>query len=150
MGSYTGRLAGKTAIVTGAASGIGLAVTQLFLTEGAKVLGVDISEKSMESASSLLRSQGFDSSTYAFHKADVADEESVVAFVDKCTNDFGGLDIAVLNAGVGVILPISKTSSEEYDRHMRVNARGRKCIVVLYLIPGPIFVATTKADQVCV
>lgn len=123
---HTNKLADKTALVTGAASGIGLSVTQLFLSEGAKVFGVDISEKGIQSATSLLQSQGFDSSTYAFQKADVADEGSVIAFVDKCFQDLGGLDIVVLNAGVGAILPISNTTSEEYDRQLRINARGRK------------------------
>ncbi|KIY03903.1 uncharacterized protein Z520_00595 [Fonsecaea multimorphosa CBS 102226] len=118
------RLAGKIALVTGAASGIGLAVTQTFLSEGAKVLGVDFSESNIETASSLLLSQGFDTSAYGFHHADAADESSVIAFVDKCCEDLGGLDIAVLNAGIGVIKPISNLTVEEWDRHMRVNARG--------------------------
>ena len=126
MASHANRLAGKTALVTGAASGIGLGVIQTFLTEGAKVLGVDFSEENIESARSILESQSFDLSTYAFHHADAADEESVIAFVDKCTKDLGGLDIAVLNAGIGTITPISKLTAEEYDRHMRVNARGRE------------------------
>ncbi|OQV04197.1 hypothetical protein CLAIMM_09115 isoform 2 [Cladophialophora immunda] len=119
------RLAGKIALVTGAASGIGLAVTQTFLSEGAKVFGVDFSESNIETASSLLSSQSFDPSTYRFHYADAADESAVIAFVEKCTQELGGLDVAVLNAGIGKITPISKLTLEEYDQHMRVNARGR-------------------------
>lgn len=131
MASNTGRLAGKIALVTGAASGIGLAVTQLFLSEGAKVFGVDISEKSIEAAGSLLQSKGYQSSAYLYHNADVADEASVVAFVEKCTTDLGGLDIVVLNAGVGIIKPIAETTMEDYDLTLRVNARGRKSLISL-------------------
>lgn len=126
MSQQTGRLAGKTAVVTGAASGIGLAVTQLFLSEGAKVLAVDFSDKNIESAKSQLQADGFDSGSYTFHNADVADEESVIAFVEKGVTELGGLDIVVLNAGIGFIKPIVDTNAEEYDRLMRINARGRK------------------------
>lgn len=129
MGSQGNRLAGKIALVTGAASGIGLAVTQSFLSEGAKVFGVDISEANLESAGSLLQSQGFESGTYTFHQADVADEDSVIAFVDKCTNQLGGLDIAVLNAGIGIHGSIAQTTMDDWDRQMRINARGRMCIM---------------------
>lgn len=126
MAAKGNRLEGKIAVVTGAASGIGLAVTQLFLSEGAKVLGVDYSESNINAAQSLLKSKDFDANAYSFHHADAADETAVVAFIDKCVQDFGGLDIAVLNAGIGLITPISKLTVEEYDRHMRINARGRK------------------------
>lgn len=121
----TGRLAGKVALVTGCGAGIGLAVTQLFLSEGAKVFGVDFSEKNIASANSQLQSLGFKSGTYEFQLADAADEELVIAFVDNCCKAFGGLDIAILNAGIGVLTSISKLTSESWDRQMRINARGR-------------------------
>ena len=121
------RLAGKVALVTGGASGIGLAVTQVFVAEGAKVLVIDYSNANIESARSLCSSQGISSDKVAFHEADASDEESVIAFVDKCTQQFGSLDIAVLNAGVAFQVPISSLSAAEYDRLMRINARGRRC-----------------------
>jgi NAD(P)-dependent dehydrogenase (short-subunit alcohol dehydrogenase family) len=126
MSAPSGRLADKVALVTGAASGIGFAVTQLFLSEGARVLAIDISETSIASASSLLKSQGFEPDSHLFHQADVADEESVVAFVEKCVDELGGLDIVVLNAGIGMVKPIAETCVEDYEKHMKVNARGRK------------------------
>ncbi|KIW97961.1 uncharacterized protein Z519_01545 [Cladophialophora bantiana CBS 173.52] len=118
------RLAGKVALITGGASGIGLAVAQTFLTEGAKVLVVDYSAANIESARSLLSSQGLASDIVKFHQADASDEESVIAFVDKCVQDFGSLDIAVLNAGIGTQFFISDLTAAEYDRMMRINARG--------------------------
>jgi NAD(P)-dependent dehydrogenase (short-subunit alcohol dehydrogenase family) len=84
MSAPPSRLAGKVALATGAVSGIGLAVTQFFLSEGARVLAIDISETSIASASSLLKSQGFEPDSHLFHQSDVADEESVGAFIDKC------------------------------------------------------------------
>jgi NAD(P)-dependent dehydrogenase (short-subunit alcohol dehydrogenase family) len=134
MASRGNRLAGKIALVTGAASGIGLAVTQNFLSEGAKVFGVDISEANLKSAGSLLQSQGFESGTYALHRADVADEESVIAFVEKCTNQLGRLDIAVLNAGIGIHGSIAQTTMDDWDRQMRINARGRMCIMSIPIL----------------
>lgn len=131
MASHTDQLAGKVALVTGAASGIGLAVTQTFLAAGARVFGVDRSEENIASALSQLQSQGFESSSYVFHRADVADEESVIAFVDRCAKDLSGLDIVVLNAGIGAVKPIIQTTAQEYDNIMRVNARGRKCPILI-------------------
>jgi len=83
-----GRLQNKTALITGAASGIGLAVTQTFLQEGAKVFIVDFSSKNIQSATSLLKTAGYDESTaFTFHEADAADEPSVVAFIDACVKN---------------------------------------------------------------
>lgn len=121
-----GRLANKIAVVTGGASGIGLAVAKTFLTEGAKVFIVDFSPSNISSATSTLKDHGYDTQSYSFHHADAADEQSVIAYVDKCVEKFGGLDVAVLNAGIGARpQPLSQLSVEEYDTIMRVNARGR-------------------------
>lgn len=127
MAEKGNKLKGKVALVTGAASGIGLAVTQTFLAQGAKVFGVDFSKENIDKASLLLEKEGFDKSAYVFQLGDVADEEVVRSLVGKCAQSFERLDIAVLNAGIGVIKPISELTLEEYDRQMRINARGRKC-----------------------
>jgi NAD(P)-dependent dehydrogenase (short-subunit alcohol dehydrogenase family) len=138
MAETRNRLEGKIALVTGAASGIGLAVTQTFLSHGAKVFGVDFSQQNIDKALSILQAEGFEKSSHIFQLGDVAHEEVVQSFVQQCAQDLGRLDIAVLNAGIGVVAPISKLTVEEYDRHMRINARGRKCR------PR---VATTKCSQ---
>ena len=133
MASRSNRLASKVALVTGGASGIGLAVSQTFLSEGATVFIIDYSAENIEAARSLLQSQGFESSTFVFHQADVTDEETMIAFVDKCATDLGGFDIAVLNAGVGTQDLISDLAANEYDRIMRINARGRTYSVIVAL-----------------
>lgn len=125
MTSNNQKLAGKVAVVTGGAAGIGLAVTELFLLEGAKVLAVDYSESNIDSARKQLQSKSFDPKTFVFQHADVSDEDSVITFIEKAMSELGGLDILVLNAGVGAILPISEVTMQEWDRQMRINARGR-------------------------
>ena len=130
MPSTNQKLAGKVAVVTGGAAGIGLAVTQRFLDEGAKVLAVDYSESNIEEARKQLQSQNFDPSSFLFQHADVSNEDSVIAFIETATNKLGGFDILVLNAGVGAILPISEVTIQEWDRQMRINARGRKSSIL--------------------
>jgi NAD(P)-dependent dehydrogenase (short-subunit alcohol dehydrogenase family) len=133
--STASRFTDKVALLTGGAAGIGLAVAQALLDEGAKVFIVDYSAPNIESASQTLQSAGYNKSAYLLHYADAADDASVIAFVDKCVEVFGALDVAVLNAGIGGIQkPIWEFSAEEYDLIMRINARGR----VFYPCPRPL------------
>jgi NAD(P)-dependent dehydrogenase (short-subunit alcohol dehydrogenase family) len=129
------RFTGKVALLTGGASGIGLAVAEAFMDEGARVFIVDYSIPNIQSAGSVLESKGYHRSSYVLHQADAADEASVIAFVDKCVSDFGGLDVAVFNAGIGgTQKPVWKSTAEEYDLVMRINARGRASFFLSILV----------------
>jgi NAD(P)-dependent dehydrogenase (short-subunit alcohol dehydrogenase family) len=104
------QLVGTAALVTGGASGIGAAVVTQLQACGARVAVLDVRP---ENATSDL-----------VVACDVSDEEQVVAGVREVRSAFGGLDIAVLCAGVGGMSPIVKLTSEEWDRVMGVNLRG--------------------------
>jgi NAD(P)-dependent dehydrogenase (short-subunit alcohol dehydrogenase family) len=112
----------KAALVTGAASGMGLATAKAFAEAGAAVALVDINEVAVRAAAHDLVAVG--------HRAigircDVADEAAVAAMVEETVSAFGRLDAAFNNAGVQS--PVAETadaSSEDYDRVMGVNLRG--------------------------
>ena len=88
-------LAGKVAIVTGAASGIGQGVAERFVAEGAKVVLADVNAEAGESVAANL---GPDS---AFKQTDVAEQDQVRAVVDFAVEKFGGLHVMFNNAGIG-------------------------------------------------
>ena len=112
-----GELDGKVAVITGAGSGMGRASARVFLREGAKVLGADISGREQETADEL--GDGF----VAFH-ADVSKEEDVQAMFAAALDAFGKVD-AVLNvAGLGGAMPMEDVTVEEYHRIMSVNLLG--------------------------
>jgi len=103
----TGRLGGKVAIVTGAASGIGLAAADLFRREGATVVGADIAV-----AKSVIR-------------ADAGREEDVRGLVEHAVSEHGGLDIFFANAGIsGGLASIFEQSAEDWAEILRVNLIG--------------------------
>jgi NAD(P)-dependent dehydrogenase (short-subunit alcohol dehydrogenase family) len=142
----TGRLAGKVAIVTGAASGIGLATLERFIAEGARVVFCDLApvqgremEGRIGAVASRLhhrrREEGGPNDGYAiaarlgpathFMPSDVADPKSLAAVIDYARQQFGGLDILVNNAGVGGFEGSVEACSEEiFDRTMAVNLRA--------------------------
>ena len=91
------RLETKRAIVTGAASGIGRASARIFAEEGARVLVVDRDGDGVEETAELIRSAG---GTAIAVTADVSNEAAVRDFTEKCTVEWGGIDVLYANAGI--------------------------------------------------
>ena len=89
-------LSGKTAVITGAGSGIGEAVARLFAAEGAAVVIGDVAPAA-EAVAENIRNDG---GRAAFMRTDVTDEASVAALMDAAVSSFGALDILVANAGI--------------------------------------------------
>jgi 3(or 17)beta-hydroxysteroid dehydrogenase len=116
-----GRVEGKTAIVTGAARGLGQAMAQLLAKEGAKVAVTDILEDGGKKTAEEIRRGGGEA---IFLKHDVTSEDSWSAVVKQVLSEFGKLDILVNNAGVQVIKEIAETSLEEWRWLMSVNLDG--------------------------
>jgi NAD(P)-dependent dehydrogenase (short-subunit alcohol dehydrogenase family) len=118
------RLAGKVAVVTGGASGMGRATVMRFLAEGAKVVVADLNEANGAETLSVAKAQGH-GDAIAFARCDVANEADVAAMVAEAVRRFGRLDIAYLNAGVGGAFgPIAETSVEDWDYTFAVLVRS--------------------------
>lgn len=113
------RLQGKTAIITGAAAGIGRAAAQLFVREGARVLLVDRSEQELREVAASLDEAAI------FRVADVTDEAAMRGVVDTALSQFGAIDVFVANAGIeGVIKPIVDYPLDNFERVINVNVRA--------------------------
>jgi 3(or 17)beta-hydroxysteroid dehydrogenase len=114
-GARAGRLAGKVALITGAASGIGRATASLFHAEGAKVAATDRNEAG-------LKTLGPDADLTLVQ--DVTDEARWRAVVDEVLAAFGRLDILVNSAGVAVLGNIETTTLADWRKVNAVNAEG--------------------------
>ncbi len=112
------RLEGRVAIVTGAASGIGRASAQLFASEGARVLAVDLPGKGLVPADGI-----------AILEKDIAGADAGQAIVDAARAAFGQLDIVMNNAGIGVNALAEAMTDEQWQRVLDVNltAQFRLC-----------------------
>ena len=110
-------MSGRTAVVTGAARGIGLAVARKFLAEGCDVAMLDID------AETLARSAQALGGVLAI-ECDVAEPAQVSAAVAQTDARFGRIDALVNNAGIAVFKPLLETSFEEWQRVLAVNLNG--------------------------
>ncbi|MBE1536966.1 SDR family oxidoreductase [Actinomadura algeriensis] len=118
----TGRLAGKVAVITGGASGIGAGTARLFHAEGARVVIGDLQEE----PGAVLAAELGEGAVFA--RADVTREDDVAALVDTAVERFGGLDVMMNNAGVmGVLGPVDRTPLAEADLTIAINLRGVLC-----------------------
>lgn len=114
-------LNGKVAIVTGGASGIGLATVKAFAEKGAKVVLADFNEQTGKAKEEELKAAGFE---VLFVQVDAGNEESVKNLVAKTVETFGKLDIIVNNAGIGALGEMHELTYEDYHRVIRVNQDG--------------------------
>ena len=111
----TQRLAGRVAVITGGASGIGLATAKRFTAEGAKVVIGDVDPATGEAAAALIDG--------LFVKADVSDKDQVDALFDTAASTYGSVDIAFNNAGISPPDDdsIETTELDAWDRVQRIN-----------------------------
>jgi NAD(P)-dependent dehydrogenase (short-subunit alcohol dehydrogenase family) len=122
------RLVGRRAIVTGAGAGIGRAIALRFAAEGARVMVADVDGRAAETVSRDLGPPAF------AHVVDISDEDSAAAMIDRAREEWGGLDVLVNNAGVGVAATTPDTDTTDWHRVLDVCLTGT-FFAMKYAIP---------------
>jgi NAD(P)-dependent dehydrogenase (short-subunit alcohol dehydrogenase family) len=139
-----GRLQGKRALVTGAASGIGRAALLLFAREGARVLAVDRAREGLEAAAAEAGAAGGTAIALA---ADAGDEAAVERAVERCMAEWGGRDVAFANAGVsGGRVPLLEQTVEQWQEILRVNLIGPWLMIKH---TAPVMIRQAQGSIVC-
>lgn len=129
------RLAGKAAIVTGGASGIGRAIAQAFAGEGARVAIADLNQPESEAAAAEIFE--LTGTRVSAVRMDVTEEDSVDRGVDEAVRQLGSVDILVSNAGVQWISPVEQLQFTDWKRILAVHLDGaflttRACLRHMY------------------
>jgi NAD(P)-dependent dehydrogenase (short-subunit alcohol dehydrogenase family) len=124
------RLKDRVAIVTGASSGIGTGIADVFAEQGAKVVCVARRQKEGEAIANAIRQRGGNAT---FVACDVAQEQQVQALAKETLDRFGRIDVLVNNAGVNFVKAFEDLTSDDWDRVIGVDLRGtflciRACI----------------------
>ncbi len=115
------KLQGKTAIITGAAAGIGAASAELFAREGAKVVAVDLDRKLLDQLSEQIERAGGNCLAVT---ADVSQRDDVQNVLGSATDKFGRVDILFNNAGIVPVGKVEAFSEEQWDRAMAINVKS--------------------------
>lgn len=121
MSSADGRIAGKIAVITGAAMGIGRATAERFAQEGAKLVLNDINESALNSLIDELKANGTEVVAVV---GDVASDADVQRMIQTAVNTYGKLDILVANAGIIPLSDVLESTGEDFDKVMAVDGRG--------------------------
>ena len=110
----------KVAVVTGAARGIGLAISKKFLEEGYRIAILDNDQKTLSQTMKLF----FDTNNILGLECDVAEPDQVDQSVNRVVDHFGRIDVLVNNAGIAEFKPMLETTYEEWSRILAVNLNG--------------------------
>ena len=129
------RLKDRSALITGAASGIGKDIAFLFAREGAKVGVADLDGNAAEATAGQIRASGDRAIGFAM---DVTDENAVNKGVARMIDAFSGVDILVSNAGIQIIHPIEEFSYPEWKKMLAIHLDGaflttRACLPLMYM-----------------
>jgi NAD(P)-dependent dehydrogenase (short-subunit alcohol dehydrogenase family) len=127
-----GRLAGKTALISGGATGMGGASSKLFAAEGAKVAVVDRNEAASKAVVEEIKAAG---GTAIYAVADVGDEAQVHAAVAKVNAELGAPNVLFNHAGTIIIKPFLETTLDEWDWLMKVNVTSM-FLMTKAVLPG--------------
>jgi 3-hydroxybutyrate dehydrogenase len=130
----TMRLKDKSAIVTGAASGIGKDIALVFAREGAKLAIADLNIDAANAAANEIRASGGQAIGVAM---DVTSEQQVNDGVTAVVKAFGGVDILVSNAGIQIVHPLEEFSYAEWKKMLAIHVDGaflttRACLPHMY------------------
>jgi 3-hydroxybutyrate dehydrogenase len=115
------QLEGKVALITGAASGIGKAIAELYAREGAAVAIADINQQAADATAEAIRAAGGRAMGVAM---DVTDEQAVDAGTEAVVQAFGRLDILISNAGVQIVNPIESFAYADWRKMLAIHLDG--------------------------
>ncbi len=128
------KLDGKVAIVTGAASGIGKRIAEVYAENGAAVAIADLNLAGAQAVADELKAKGARATAVAM---DVTDEAAVIAGVAQVVKELGGVDILISNAGIQIVNPIENYSFADWKKMQAIHVDGaflttRECIKQMY------------------